>query len=66
MVDFLMKITLLSSAEYRNRAARCREKAERSPAMSDEYLIIAAHWDVLSDHVEALLRYKEQLREPRD
>jgi len=34
--------------------------------MSDEYLIIAAHWDVLSDHVEALLRYKEQLREPRD
>jgi hypothetical protein len=55
---------ILTPADYRAHAQRCRDKAERAPATSDEYLFVAAHWDVLADHAEALLRYEKQLKDP--
>jgi hypothetical protein len=54
-------ITPLAPVEFRSRAAQCRAMADRSPAIGDDLLIVAGHWDVLADHAEALLRFQQQL-----
>jgi len=58
--------TPLTPAEYRSRARRCREMAERAPATRDDFLIAAGTWEVLADHAEALLSYERQLKIPKD